>query len=189
MAADRDCGDRVCSLDYRYVANCVTYVAKDPKLPCDFPCSFENCETELHHFVACPVWSCTSKTTVSPSDMSTLSPLPTHTNCSSDVCVPSIVFNVLFGIVILVGLGLFLIRRKRALARSAGIENPLFDEDRRTAPIIRRSERMPLLGGSNHGRSNPEQGSNRGPSIPNFLTNPVGSILPPRNPAVQETAF
>lgn len=189
MASERDCGDRVCSLDYRYVANCVIYVDKTPLVPCDFPCSFQNCESELHHYMACPIWSCATKTTPSPSDMSTLSPLPTHPSlCSSEVCVPSIVFNVLFGLMILAAAAVVFFRRRRALARADddGIENLLFDDNRRD-PIIRRAERMPLLS---------DRDSNRRPSIPNFLAQPSNSLLiqtgtnlPQTNSIMQETTF
>lgn len=198
MASDRDCGDRQCSLDYRFVQNCVIYISENSDQRCNYPCSTDNCVTELHHFIMCPTWSCTAKTTTTTStpapDMSTLSPLPTHpSNCSNEVCVPSLVFNVLFGIMILAAIGLFLIRRRRALAQAYdfGIENPFFTD--RQGPIIRHSERLPLLSARRDSNPGPRSSSPsvRPPNtIPNFFGQPSGSILPgqPRI-EVQETAF
>jgi hypothetical protein len=92
---------------------------------------------------------------------------------------------------ILAAIGLFLIRRKRALSRSDGIENPMFDD--RRGPIIRRSERMPLLSRanleSNQGPSRADRESNQGPSIPNFLALPSNSLLSQVNRLEQETSF
>lgn len=186
MSAEKDCGDRACTLEYRFASNCVIYVDEKEE-PCDYPCSLTNCVSEIHHYIICPIWSCSTKTTTTPapSDMSTLKPLPTHgSTCSNDVCVPSLVFNALFGIMILSAIALFFVRRRRALTQRQadydGIENPLF-ADRNRRPIIRRSERLPLLP--------PRRPSTSGPSLPNFYEQIPGSNPVPVAQAIQETAF
>ena len=202
MAAERDCGGQTCTMDYRFVSNCVEYVDKDGI--CDYPCSFDHCASELHHLIMCPVWSCAQKTTTTsaPSDISTLSPLPTKPSlCSSEICVPSVVFNVLFAVTFL-GLASFIwIRRKRS--QSNGIENPFFDDaeyGRSTRPIIRNSERLPLLTNSPRPQA-VRRASNPAPdgatpsgsaSLPNFYQQVAEAFLPhpSRSPSSwQETTF
>lgn len=208
MAAEKNCGDRSCSMDYRFVSNCVTYIDSAEGLTCDYPCSFKNCVSELHHFVMCPVWSCTEKTTTttpSPTDFPTLSPMPTHPSlCSSEVCLPSVIFNALFAITF-IGLAFFVwIRRKRS--NSLAIANPLFDDAEfgfgSERPIIRNAaERLPLLTprpqrsfnvasrSFTRGVSNPAQPSSESASLPNFYEQIATAFVPHPAPAVQETAF
>ena len=109
----------------------------------------------------CPTWTCTSKTTTPSPPLSTLSPWPTSSsNCSGSVCVPSLVFNGLFGIILLSLVALLWTCWKRNQRLSAfynyhSSTNPLFEAEagidyfeNQRRPIIRNrriSEREPLI--------------------------------------------
>ena len=161
MVTEMDCGDRLCDVDYRLLPTCILYVDMNEEKHCQYPCSTTNCATELHNFMLCPTWTCTSKTTTTPSTpLSTLSPWPTSsTNCSGSVCVPSLVFNGLFGILLL-GLAALLWtcwkrnQRLSAFYNYHSSTNPLFEAEagfdyfENQRPIIRArriSERDPLI--------------------------------------------
>lgn len=204
MASTIDCGDRICTMDYRFTQNCVLYVDISEEKTCQYPCSFLNCQSEVHRLVLCPVWACTSKTTTPAPDISTLSPLPPlpTVGWSSSVCIPSLVFNGIFGTIFLALLMLLFLRRRRyqALANLTnfyGEVNPLFVESQ--GPIIRNVERIPLLARRASNQSNQPQGPLLNPSLnlnqsqaretavnlPNFYEQIHAAVLP----TVQETAF
>ena len=176
----------MCSMEYRFVQDCVIYVDSAVDKLCDYPCSFINCQSELHHFTMCPTWFCTPKTTTTPTpDISTLSPLPpplpTHPSSS---LVTSIAFNALFGLILLTPGAMYLVRRRRAraLANFYGQVNPLFVESQ--GPIIRNSERIPLLNRETETSSTPHE--NLPQNLPNFYEQIQAAVLPV---PMQETSF
>ena len=195
-------------MEYRFSQNCVLYIDVSEEKTCQYPCSFLNCQSEVHRLVLCPVWTCTSKTTTQAPypDISTLSPLPPMPTAgwSSSVCIPSFVFNGIFGIMFLALIMLLFFRRRRyqALANLTnfyGEVNPLFVESQ--GPIIRNVERIPLLSrrASNQSTSasqasqpnepplNPNLNQSRQTTsnLPNFYEQIHAAVLP----TVQETAF
>lgn len=198
MASTVDCGDKTCNMDYQFSQTCILYVDLNEEQVCQYPCSFVNCKSEIHHLVLCPIWSCDSKTTPTP-DISTLSPLPPLPTASycSPTCVTSLIFNGIFGLIFL-ALGMlifFRYRRSRALSNFYSQVNPLFVESQ--GPIIRNAERIPLLSreSSNSGPAlnqsndlplnpNLNQPSSEA-SLPNFYDQIHAAVLP----TVQETAF
>lgn len=192
MASGIDCGDKTCDVEYRLLPNCVIYVDNDEQNACQYPCSFLNCKTELHAFTVCPIWSCSEKSTTTPSPpLPTLVPFPTSSSNGS--LTTSIVFNVLFGMIILALVGLYLLRRRQNQRLTAYISatNPLFESGfdlfSNQRPIIRNSERDLLIP-----RSPPRRNSNpptQVPSqIPNFYAGPEAAVLPVSS-NVQETSF
>ena len=189
MASAIDCGDRSCEVEYRLLPNCVLYVDIDKDSSCQYPCSFVNCQTEVHQYTVCPIWTCTGKTTTPSPPPATLVPFPT--NSSSSSLITSIVFNVLFGIIILAIVGFFLIRRRQNRRLTAYLSqqtNPLFvsgfDLFNNQRPIIRNAaERDPLIP-----RSPPRRNSNPRPQIPNFYGGPEAAVLAVSS-NVQETSF
>ena len=204
IVSEMDCGDRVCEVEYHLLPNCILYTDLSEDKHCQFPCSTANCATELHNFMMCPIWSCSSKATTTPNPpLSTLSPWPTSSsNCSSTICVPSLVVNGLFGIIILGFVALFIIYRRRNQRLSAFYHsetNPLFEAEAgldyfqnqrpiirtRTASIrtgrasLRSSERDPLIS-SNTSTAQREE-SNPSPPAAILALTPI--------PMMQETQF
>ena len=150
------------------------YTDVSPEQHCQYPCSTSNSVTELHHFLLCPSWSCSMKTTTTSASppLSTLSPWPTSlSNYSTTICVASLVLNALFGIIIFALVGLFLIS---AYLNSS--TNPLFDagfdlfENEHQRPIIRNSERAPLLLPPRASNSRQDDSGARGSSQTFFLS-------------------
>ena len=194
-----DCGDRVCQVEYHLLPNCILYTDISEDKHCAYPCSTSNCVTELHHFMLCPTWMCTSKstTTVSP-PLSTLTPWPTSSsNCSGSICVPSLVFNGLFGIMILAAIALFVAyrrRNERLMAFFHSSTNPMFDAEagfdyfQNQRPIIRNStarssrssERDPLISATRASNLRADDSSTPYPAV--LPLNPT-----PAN--IQETQF
>ena len=194
-------------MEYRFTQNCVLYVDISEEKTCQYPCSFLNCQSEVHRLVLCPVWTCSSKTTTQAPDISTLSPLPPlpTVGWSSSVCIPSLVFNGIFGVIFLALLMLIFFRRRRyqALANLTnfyGEVNPLFVESQ--GPIIRNVERIPLLARRASNQSNQPQQQLLNPSLnlnqppqsrqttanlPNFYEQIHAAVLP--TVQVQETSF
>ena len=97
MPSSVDCGDKLCRMEYLFSQTCILYVDLNEEKTCQYPCTFVNCKSEIHHLVLCPIWSCDSKTTPAPeiSTLSPLPPLPTASSCSP-TCVTSLVFNGIF---------------------------------------------------------------------------------------------
>jgi hypothetical protein len=60
-----DCGDKECVLEYRVMPDCYLFLETN-NTNCQIPCKLEGCETELHHFISCPVWLCEPTTTSTP---------------------------------------------------------------------------------------------------------------------------
>lgn len=205
-----DCGDRVCEVEYRLLPNCVIYTDISEDRHCDYPCSTTNCATELHHFMICPTWSCTSKSTTTPSTttasppLSTLVPWPTSSsNCSASICVPSLVVNGLFGIIILAAIALFVVYRRRNQRLTAfynSSTNPMFEVEagidyfQNQGPIIRNStarssrtsEREPLI--LPRRASNPRSADSRLTQLTSQIPSPA--ILPLSSTSnMQETEF
>ena len=204
-----DCGNRTCEVEYRLLQNCVIYTDISPDQHCEYPCSTSNCATELHHFMLCPTWFCTSKSTTTPSTttpnppLSTLVPWPTSSStCSGSVCVPSLVINGLFGIIILGFIALLIIYRRRNQRLSAfynSSTNPMFEVEagfdyfQNQGPIIRNStarssgisERAPLI---SRRASNPRSADDRS-SQPPTESQPTSAAILPLNPAMEETRF
>ena len=209
MVTTMDCGDRTCDVEYRLLPTCILHVDISEEKHCQYPCSTTNCATELHNFMLCPTWICTSKTTTTSSPtLPTLSPWPTSsTNCSASSCIPSLVFNGLFGLLFL-SIAAFVYftwkRNRRLSAFFHSSTNPLFEAEagfdyfqNQRRPIIRAqpvSERHPLIEPSlsrsserdaliePHGISNPSQ-RGLGASGPSSASSAV------LFPSIQETQF
>ena len=152
---EKDCGTKICELDERFVESCTIYVDESEGAACLYPCSLDHCTPEVHHWVTCPIWSCSDKTTTTLSPSTTTPPHSNGHDCSSALCISSVSINVLLLVVGMAVLSFFLVRRYRnnQTSRQAHtLENPLFDFFSNERPIIRaRSETLPLL-------SNPERG-------------------------------
>lgn len=192
MASNINCDDRTCEVEYRLLPNCVIYVDNDQDTTCQYPCSFLNCKTEMHPYTVCPIWTCSEKTTTTPSPpLSTLVPFPSS---SSSGLITSIILNVLFGIALLALVGLYLLHRRRNQRLTAFMHsatNPSFESGfelfTNERPIIRNQEREPLIP-----RTPPRRNSNPRPQIhtaalPNFYAGPEAAVLPIST--VQETSF
>lgn len=148
---EKDCGDRICSVETHFLPTCTIYVSDSDSRICDFPCSKTNCLAETHHWVQCPVWNCVEKTTTtsSPPTSTTTEPDgPSHGQCSSPVCISSVTFNVLIFLVAVVSISVYKVwkRKRTSESQQTAMENPLFDSFQGSNPIIRsRSETLPLL--------------------------------------------
>ena len=78
-----DCGDKQCFLEYRVIPDCEIALETN-NTQCTIPCLMTGCETELHHFIACPIWSCEPFTTSTKSTTSTtFSTTTTNTKTTS----------------------------------------------------------------------------------------------------------
>jgi len=137
-------------MENRLQSLCRLHVAVNDSVECDYPCSEKNCAVEVHHWVECPIWTCRDKTTTT-STRAPPSPTPTPSaasQCSSALCIFSVVINILVFLVFTTWLSLYLHkRRSRSTIPVRSIENPCFDIlEASRSPIIRtRSERIPLL--------------------------------------------
>lgn len=67
-----NCGDKECSLEHVMLQNCEVYLHTN-NTNCNIPCELVGCETELHHFMNCPIWICHSITTPSTTTITTTS--------------------------------------------------------------------------------------------------------------------
>jgi hypothetical protein len=102
-----DCGTKMCYLEYRVLADC-NLILETNNTNCKIPCLIEGCDTELHHFILCPVWNCelittttssttTSFTTTTSSTSTTFRPRPDpNPSQMSAFIYTSIVFNIFF---------------------------------------------------------------------------------------------
>lgn len=134
MATTKDCGDRLCTLTFQILTNCIVYI-KPPNSTCEIPCNLNGCHTDVYHDVSCPVWSCADK----PTSTSTTSPTTTANppfpdqdpGCTSKSCIIAVTFSILFGLAMIFWFFAFL-RYRQILSRN---QNNLFDEER--TPIIR----------------------------------------------------
>lgn len=101
-----DCGDKECYLEYRVIPDC-NVILETNNSNCKIPCLLDGCDTELHHFIACPLWNCVPNvptTTVATSTVTSTSttPIPTpqpnppNSNKMSALIYTSIVLNILF---------------------------------------------------------------------------------------------
>lgn len=97
-----DCGDRVCSLRHQIVKDCTVYIHTNNS-ECVIPCLTTGCKREMHHFINCPIWECTSKTTTSlspstttPSPFSPTTPNPIPQSGHLPLIISSVSLNVLF---------------------------------------------------------------------------------------------
>lgn len=154
---DTICGDKTCVLEYRLMENCIFYFDESEQLKCDFPCSKEHCLTEHHFWVRCPVWSCMS-TTTTPSP----TPVPESGSsfCSGPGCIASFTINGLILLVVLIGVLVYRIRKRRQRREQVLFDNGLFGtsfdsfvNETHNTPTLARSqsegrvatERLPLL--------------------------------------------
>jgi hypothetical protein len=77
---DIDCGDKSCFVEYILLPDCYLYIHEHNDTKCEIPCNLEFCCRELHHYISCPVWHCTSHTTTTTTKTTTTtSPLSTST--------------------------------------------------------------------------------------------------------------
>jgi hypothetical protein len=85
-----DCGDKECSLSHRFMDRCKVFLHTNVT-DCKIPCLLDGCQTQVHHFMNCPVWECndyttttlsttTSSSTTTP--FSTIPPDPVPSNIS-----------------------------------------------------------------------------------------------------------
>ena len=157
---DRDCGSTICQLEFRFLQTCTLYVDQSDTETCAYPCSLEHCLPEIHHFIQCPIWTCSEKstTTASPSPTSTASPHE-PSQCSSPLCISGISFNVV--LILVLALALYFLKKYFFRQRQQNtFENSLYNETFdafSNEPILRRpasrfSEHVPLLNVVAHGR-------------------------------------
>lgn len=105
-----DCGGEQCYLEYRVLPDCYV-ILETNNTHCKIPCVMDGCDTELHHFIPCPLWNCvpnaptttsTTTSTVSPSTSSftsttqTPNPFPPNSDKMSALIYTSIVLNIFF---------------------------------------------------------------------------------------------
>ena len=102
-----DCGDKQCYLEYRVLPDCYL-ILETNNTNCRIPCIMDGCDTELHHFIPCPVWNCepittstTTRSTTTTSSTTTMSttterPTPIEPTHMSPWIYSSIVLNVFF---------------------------------------------------------------------------------------------
>lgn len=79
-----DCGDKKCYLEFQILQDC-NLILETNATNCKIPCLMVDCDTELHHFISCPVWNCEptiSTTTASTSTMTTTTDSGTSTTTS-----------------------------------------------------------------------------------------------------------
>ena len=158
VSEEKECGDRLCTMELRFAITCTIYVDVSDLVKCDYPCSFKGCTPEFHHSIECPYWTCSERTTTTPSSTTPTTPTPSgNHDCSSPLCQASVGLNAVVLFIGLVVLSVFLKKKFRSRpTETRSLENPLFDEsdlflnqESRT-PIIRsrsepRTERIPLL--------------------------------------------
>ena len=109
-----DCGDKVCSLDYRVVPTCIIYMP-NPKTDCEIPCKMQNCKVEIKHFVECPLWTCVEKPTTLIPFTTTHTPTPTVTpSGNNDALYSSLAMNTL--LIVALAFSIFkVVKYRRAL--------------------------------------------------------------------------
>lgn len=95
-----DCGTKMCYLEYRVQPDCYL-ILETNNTNCKIPCLMEGCDTELHHFISCPVWNCelistTTRSTTSTSGTSSPRPKPNKPSDMSALMYTSIVINIFF---------------------------------------------------------------------------------------------
>ena len=72
-----DCGQKECFLENILVRNCRYYLHTN-NTDCDIPCKLDGCQTELHHYIICPIWNCHAKhTTTTTTSTTTTTPRKT----------------------------------------------------------------------------------------------------------------
>jgi hypothetical protein len=92
-----DCGNKICFLEYQVMPDCVL-ILETNNTNCKIPCVVNGCETELHHYIQCPVWNCQLVTTTTTSSTTTTPrpnpPNPNKPSNMSALIYTSIVFNI-----------------------------------------------------------------------------------------------
>ena len=99
-----DCGDKECSINHRFMDRCKIFLHTNVT-DCKIPCVLDGCQSEVHHFMNCPVWEChdyttttatTTTTTITTTipDSSTVPPDPVPSNMS----IYDIVFYTSLGV-------------------------------------------------------------------------------------------
>lgn len=132
---ERDCGQKICSMEYHFEPTCTVYVDQSATKLCNYPCSMEFCTSEIHHFIDCPVWNCVDKSST-PVPFSTLKPASEHHACTTPLCISSVTLNVLFVLALLTITSLFLKKRCFRNTGNHSFENPHFT-DPESGPIFR----------------------------------------------------
>jgi len=128
---ETDCGSNICHIEFKLLPSCHLYV-KTPGTNCSIPCFLEECKRELHFNIRCPVILCYPKTTTTTMiPTTTISPMPDQ--CSSALCISSVVFNALF-IVLFVLCGLWVYNGVKRFRTARNYQGN--DEER---PIVRNS--------------------------------------------------
>lgn len=94
-----DCGDKQCYVEYRVLSNCYL-ILETNNTDCQIPCTMNGCDTELHHFIPCPIWSCNPFTTTTSSTTTTSTterPQPRPVEPTMNPLIyTSIVLNIFF---------------------------------------------------------------------------------------------
>jgi hypothetical protein len=80
-----DCGDKECSLVHRFMDRCTIFLHTNVT-NCQIPCNLDGCKTEIHHFMNCPIWECSSHTTTTAAPTTTIpSPTPVPNSSGSEI--------------------------------------------------------------------------------------------------------
>ena len=210
----RDCGHSLCYEEIRFEANCVMHVDKSDSEPCDYPCTLRNCATELHYFSECPIWTCSEKTTTQAPDPNSTTPQPSTTEppkptdapvCASFVCISSVTFNCLIGLVGIVVVSICLRKRRANRSPPNTFNNQLYDAFEgfdtfvNQDPIVRfssrrnASEQVPLLARTDPELSNERQSTTTSQAEYLHAASDDGAtcsiIMRPSAPVYQETTF
>lgn len=191
---EKDCGDRLCTSEIRFLPTCVMYLDISESEKCLYPCSTTGCIAETHHFINCPTWTCYDKTTTTVSPDPTSKPAEPLPQCSTPLCISSVTLNVLIFLACGTTVAVVLWRRSR-INQNLSFENSTFPDNFdlfvNQDPIIRNSsERLPLLAL----RSSPQQQqkpfaveSDR--FVSTSVPNPQSNLLNNPHSVYQETTF
>ena len=184
-----DCGDKECSLRHQLLKDCTIFIHTN-STDCMIPCRMTGCKTETRHFINCPIWECTSKTTTTSTTTTTtpttttststtsiptttLTPIPTpNPGPNNAVIISSVSVNVLF-VMLAIGLVLyFKVLKPQMLRRRRGTG---------FVPLLANNDRYFTIGSdhSNAGESPPPPSPRFSEQLP---MNEMNASLHERNP-------
>lgn len=174
-----DCGDKQCYVEYRVLPDCYI-ILETNRTNCIIPCIMDGCDTELHHFIPCPIWNCepfttttSSTTTSSTSTTETPRPTPIKPSQMSPLIYTSVVLNIVFGAILIAYLVVKC--RERISATFARLRAPETPESLESPEPIQPPDPNQhfSLGENNSGNESDTSDSERRPLLPKVNTSNV----------------